>query len=210
MAKETAHQLGTPLSALLGWVEVLRAEKVDEAVLTELGKDLDRLRTVTDRFSKIGSEPELFKGELGQFVGETMVYLERRMPKAVDFDVQLDSPTEEVAFNPALFGWVLENLTKNAVDAMEGSGRFSVSLTSGSGKVVLDFQDTGKGMSRRVQRQIFDPGFSTKARGWGLGLSLVRRIVREYHGGQIVVLRSEEGQGTTFRITLPLVSEELG
>jgi len=210
MAKETAHQLGTPLSALLGWVEVLRSEKVDEAVLVELGKDLDRLRTVTDRFSKIGSEPELTKGDLKCFVEETMAYLERRMPRAVVFDVNLDGLTEPVAFNPALFGWVLENLTKNAVDAMEGSGRFSVSLSLSSGRVMMDFQDTGKGMSRRTQRQVFDPGFSTKARGWGLGLSLVRRIVREYHGGQIFVLRSEEGIGTTFRITLPLVSEELG
>ena len=210
MAKETAHQLGTPLSALLAWVEVLRSEGVEEAVLLELEKDLDRLRTVTDRFSKIGSDPELINGDLVQFVGDTMAYLERRMPKRVDFDVALDRLPGRVPFNPALFGWVLENLTKNAVDAMEGSGRFTVRLKEGNGQAILDLEDTGKGMSRRVQRQVFDPGFSTKTRGWGLGLSLVRRIVREYHGGQIVILRSEEGVGTTFRVTLPLDSEELG
>ena len=210
MAKETAHQLGTPLSALMAWVEVLRSEGVDEAVLMELGKDIDRLRTVTDRFSKIGSEPELAPGDLGAFVSETMAYLERRMPRAVEFDVVVAESALRTAFNPALFGWVLENLTKNAVDAMEGTGRLSLSLRDDSGFAVLDVEDTGRGMPRRVQRQVFDPGFSTKTRGWGLGLSLVRRIVREYHGGQIVVLRSEEGVGTTFRVTLPLVSEDLG
>ena len=209
MAKETAHQLGTPLSALLAWVEVLRSEGVDEAVLTELGKDLDRLRTVTDRFSKIGSDPELTSADLSAFVAETMAYLQRRMPKAVSFEVALEEGAR-ASFNPALFGWVLENLTKNAVDAMEGAGSLRVRLAGVSGQVVLDVEDTGKGMSRRVQRQVFDPGFSTKARGWGLGLSLVKRIVTEYHGGQISILRSEEGLGTTFRVTLPLVSEDMG
>lgn len=210
MAKETAHQLGTPLSALLAWVEVLRSEGVDESVLTELGKDLDRLRTVTDRFSKIGSDPELSAADLADFMSETMAYLERRMPKGVVFGVALPKEGIQAAFNPALFGWVLENLTNNAVDAMEGKGRLDVELTSVGGQAVLDVKDSGRGMSRRVQRQVFEPGFSTKARGWGLGLSLVRRIVRDYHGGQIVILRSEEGAGTTFRVTLPLVSEELG
>ena len=209
MAKETAHQLGTPLSALLAWVEVLRSEGVDEGVLKELGKDLDRLRTVTDRFSKIGSTPELTPADLAPFVGETMAYLQRRMPRAVDFEVDLPEGASPVAFNPALFGWVLENLTKNAVDAMEGVGSLRLSMSVDAGKAVLDVEDTGRGMPRRVQRQVFDPGFSTKARGWGLGLSLVRRIVSEYHGGQIVILRSEEGAGTTFRITLPLVSGEV-
>lgn len=209
MAKETAHQLGTPLSALLAWVEVLRSEGVDEAVLTELGKDLDRLRTVTDRFSKIGSDPELKPGDLGGFVKETMAYLERRMPRGVAFGYDIDGAGVQAAFNPALFGWVLENLTKNAVDAMEGAGRLDVALVREGGFVILDISDTGRGMSRRVQRQVFDPGFSTKARGWGLGLSLVRRIVKEYHGGQIVILRSEEGVGTTFRVSLPLVSERM-
>lgn len=206
MAKETAHQLGTPLSALLAWVEVLRSENVSEEVLGELGKDLDRLRTVTDRFSKIGSDPELGVADLGRFTGETMAYLERRMPRAVSFDVRIPEEPVLVAFNPALFGWVLENLTKNAVDAMEGSGALGIHLTVEQGKAQLEVQDNGKGMPRRVQRQIFDPGFSTKARGWGLGLSLVRRIVREYHGGQIVIQRSEEGVGTTFRVTLPVDS----
>ena len=206
MAKETAHQLGTPLSALLAWVEVLRGEGVSEDVLGELGKDLDRLRTVTDRFSKIGSDPELGVDDLGAFVTETMGYLERRMPRAVTFQVAVPATGVPVAYNPALFGWVLENLTKNAVDAMEGSGSLGVTLTVEQGKAQLDVQDNGKGMPRRVQRQIFDPGFSTKARGWGLGLSLVKRIVKEYHGGQIVILRSEEGVGTTFRVTLPVDS----
>lgn len=206
MAKETAHQLGTPLSALLAWVEVLRGEGVSEEVLGELGKDLDRLRTVTDRFSKIGSDPELAVHDLGLFVMDTMGYLERRMPRAVAFRVDAPETAVFAAINPALFGWVLENLTKNAVDAMEGSGTLGVKLVVDQGKVLLDIEDDGKGMPRRVQRQIFDPGFSTKARGWGLGLSLVRRIVREYHGGQIVILRSEEGVGTTFRVTLPVDS----
>ena len=206
MAKETAHQLGTPLSALLAWVEVLRGEGVSEEVLGELGKDLNRLRTVTDRFSKIGSDPELAVHDLGLFVMDTMGYLERRMPRAVVFRVDAPETAVFAAINPALFGWVLENLTKNAVDAMEGSGTLGVKLVVDQGKVLLDIEDDGKGMPRRVQRQIFDPGFSTKARGWGLGLSLVRRIVREYHGGQIVILRSEEGVGTTFRVTLPVDS----
>lgn len=206
MAKETAHQLGTPLSALLAWVEVLRGEGVSEEVLGELGKDLDRLRTVTDRFSKIGSDPELGVDDLGAFVTETMGYLERRMPRAVTFEVAVPDVAVSVAYNPALFGWVLENLTKNAVDAMEGSGSLGVTLTVEQGKAQLDVEDNGKGMPRRIQRQIFDPGFSTKARGWGLGLSLVKRIVKEYHGGQIVILRSEEGVGTTFRVTLPVDS----
>ena len=132
------------------------------------------------------------------------------MPRAVTFDVVSSNGAVWAAFNPALFGWVLENLTKNAVDAMEGNGNLKMTLGVEAGVAVLDIQDTGRGMSRSVQRQVFDPGFSTKTRGWGLGLSLVRRIVREYHGGQIVVLRSEEEVGTTFRVTLPLVSEELG
>lgn len=206
MAKETAHQLGTPLSALLAWVEVLRIEGVEEEVLVELEKDLGRLRTVTDRFSKIGSEPELTVGDLGAFTKETMAYLERRMPKAVDFTVAVPDAAVPAAFNPALFGWVLENLTKNAVDAMEGAGALSLKLSVEGARVQLDVADTGRGMSRRVQRQVFEPGFSTKERGWGLGLSLVRRIVREYHGGQIAVLRSEEGEGTTFRLFLPVES----
>lgn len=209
MAKETAHQLGTPLSALLAWVEVLREEGVDETVLAELGKDLDRLRTVTDRFSKIGSDPELSPGDLGAFIRETMAYLERRMPRAVEFAVDIPERRLEVRFNPALFGWVLENLTKNAVDAMEGSGRLSVTVAEQSGHIIMDIEDNGRGMSRRTQRQVFEPGFSTKERGWGLGLSLVRRIVREYHGGQIVILRSEESVGTTFRVSLPSDSTEL-
>lgn len=209
MAKETAHQLGTPLSALMAWVEVLRAEEVDESVLSELGKDVDRLRTVTDRFSKIGSDPELTMGDIGLFVGDTMAYLQRRMPKAVEFKVDIPSDRIEARFNPALFGWVLENLTKNAVDAMEGVGCLSVTLWAQADQVIMDVQDTGRGMSRRTQRQVFDPGFSTKERGWGLGLSLVRRIVREYHGGQITILRSEEMVGTTFRVTLPLVSGQV-
>ncbi|MAC17936.1 MAG: hypothetical protein CMC97_06545 [Flavobacteriales bacterium] len=206
MAKETAHQLGTPLSALLAWVEVLRIEGVEEDVLVELEKDLGRLRTVTDRFSKIGSEPELTVGDLGAFTRETMAYLERRMPKAVDFTVAVPDVVVSAAFNPALFSWVLENLTKNAVDAMEGAGSLSLKLSVEGARVQLDVADTGRGMSRRVQRQVFEPGFSTKERGWGLGLSLVRRIVREYHGGQITVLRSEEGEGTTFRLFLPVES----
>ena len=128
------------------------------------------------------------------------------MPRAVTFQVAVPDVAVSVAYNPALFGWVLENLTKNAVDAMEGSGSLGVTLTVEQGKAQLDVEDNGKGMPRRIQRQIFDPGFSTKARGWGLGLSLVKRIVKEYHGGQIVILRSEEGVGTTFRVTLPVDS----
>ena len=139
-----------------------------------------------------------------------MAYLQPRMPRGVKFDIGIPKSPVMAAINPALFGWVLENLTKNAVDAMEGVGRLRLNLTKEGGQIMLDVEDTGKGMSRRVQRQVFDPGFSTKARGWGLGLSLVRRIVREYHGGQIVILRSEEGQGTTFRVTLPLVSGDMG
>ena len=168
MAKETAHRLGTPLGALLAWVEVLRIEGVEEEMLVELEKDLGRLRTVTDRFSKIGSEPELTVGDLGAFTRETMAYLERRMPKAVDFTVAVPDAVVSAAFNPALFGWVLENLTKNAVDAMEGAGALSLKLTVEGARAQLDVADTGRGMSRRVQRRCLSRGSAPKS---GVGAS---------------------------------------
>jgi signal transduction histidine kinase len=205
MAKETAHQLGTPLSALLAWVHVLEEQGLDPEIIVELNKDLDRLQTVADRFSKIGSEPELKRLDLADFVQDSIKYMKPRMPRRVTFQVDVD-PGLQAKFSPPLYGWVLENLVKNAVDAMAGDGTLTVHLSRQNRQAMLDITDTGKGIPKSQHRSVFEPGFTTKKRGWGLGLSLVKRIVEQYHGGKIFVLRSEEGAGTTFRVTLPLDS----
>jgi signal transduction histidine kinase len=205
MAKETAHQLGTPLSALLAWVHVLEEQGLDPKVIVELNKDLDRLQTVTDRFSKIGSEPELHAGDLGEFVQASMGYMQPRMPRRVIFELDI-APKVSAKFSPSLYGWVLENLVKNAVDAMAGEGTLKLHLHVDGSNATLDISDSGKGIPKAHHRSVFEPGYTTKKRGWGLGLSLVKRIVEHYHGGKIFVLRSEEDSGTTFRVTLPLES----
>ena len=206
MAKETAHQLGTPLSSLMAWVDLLKdAKEIDQTMLIEMEKDVKRLHTVTDRFSKIGSQPKLEPGDLGLSLKNTLGYMRPRISKKVELNLYGVEKEEEVIialFNPALFSWVMENLLRNAVDAMEGRGVINVSLSQSGDDVIIDIEDSGKGISRSDMRDVFSPGFTTKNRGWGLGLSLVKRIVEDYHGGRITLLKSEVGVGTTFRIKL--------
>jgi signal transduction histidine kinase len=204
MAKETAHQLGTPLSSLMAWVELLEAEGADKSKLDEMKKDVKRLHTVTDRFSKIGSQPELKSENIAQALQNTASYMRPRISKQVELNLVGFEKGGEVwaQFNPSLLSWVLENLLRNAVDAMEGKGTITIVLTTKADSVMIDVEDTGKGISRLDMRNVFTPGFTTKKRGWGLGLSLTKRIIEEYHGGGISLLKSEPGVGTTFRITL--------
>ena len=202
MAKETAHQLGTPISSLMAWIELLSGMDIDESITKEMNKDIERLTKVTDRFSKIGAGTSLEEKDIVATTKNMLSYLRTRVSPKVDITFEADEPTIIVMHNPPLFEWVIENICKNAIDAMEGDGKLSVVITSKPGKVFVDISDTGKGMTQRQQREVFKPGFTTKKRGWGLGLTLVKRIITEYHKGQISVLKSEVGHGTTFRITL--------
>ena len=204
MAKETAHQLGTPLSSLMAWVELLESEGVDKSKLDEMKKDVKRLHTVTDRFSKIGSQPELKSDNLAVALQNTAAYMRPRISKQVELNLVGCEKGSEVSaiFNPSLLSWVLENLLRNSVDAMEGKGVITIVLTPKGENVFIDIEDTGKGISRADMRNVFAPGFTTKKRGWGLGLSLTKRIIEESHGGSISLLKSEPGVGTIFRITL--------
>ena len=202
MAKETAHQLGTPISSLMGWVELLKMQEEPFAGTEEMEKDIERLQIVTDRFSKIGSIPVLEPTDIIPLIKDTMEYLQRRFSKKFEFDVQLPSESLVVPLVPSLFRWVLENLTKNAVDAMGDHGKITLELLEGPEEVIIDLSDTGKGISKTQIKQVFKPGYTSKKRGWGLGLSLSKRIVEEYHKGKIFVKSSIVGQGTTFRIQL--------
>ncbi|MCP9236434.1 HAMP domain-containing sensor histidine kinase [Lewinella sp. JB7] len=211
LAKETAHQLGTPISAIMGWIEHLNLMYAENGeimeVSTELQKDVERLEMVANRFSKIGATPELDPVNIYTELDKCRAYMEKRAPRRVRFTFPPpDAGNIQVAINPLLFDWVIENLVRNALDAMDGKGEISSQVTEKDGKVIIDISDTGKGISTRNLRRVFDPGFTTKKRGWGLGLSLVKRIVEEYHRGRIVVAHSEVGKGTTFRITLPRAS----
>lgn len=211
MAKEAAHQLGTPLSSLMGWVELLRTHSLAPAqqqeALDEIVKDIARLKRVAQRFSEIGSLPRLKEQPLAPVIQNTADYMRRRMPrlgKQVTLVVQVPEDIR-VPLNAELFEWVIENLLKNALDAMEGTdGRIEVRARVQGNAVQIDVQDTGRGIDRRQWKNIFRPGYSTKKRGWGLGLSLAKRIVEDYHGGTIALVHSRPGQGSTFRITLPL------
>ena len=208
MAKETAHQLGTPISAIMGWIEHLNMSYADNPELMEvsgeLNKDVQRLEMVANRFSKIGATPELQPTNIYAELEQCREYMQKRAPRKVAFDFPRATDGDlPVAINPLLFDWVIENLLRNALDAMDGKGKISSSVLERDGKVLIDITDTGKGISARNVRRVFNPGFTTKKRGWGLGLSLVKRIIEEYHRGKIVVLHSEPGKGTTFRITLP-------
>ena len=208
MAKETAHQLGTPISAIVGWVEHLRLMYADDEdimeISDELHNDVGRLTMVADRFSKIGATPELRPVNIYAELDRIREYMQARSPRKVTFDFPDPHTSDlQVALNPTLFNWVLENLLRNALDAMDGKGEISAHVSTGDGQVFIDISDTGKGISAKNVRKVFNPGFTTKTRGWGLGLSLVRRIVHEYHGGRIIVSRSEPGAGTTFTISLP-------
>ncbi|MDC1196364.1 HAMP domain-containing histidine kinase, partial [Crocinitomicaceae bacterium] len=203
MAKETAHQLGTPLSSLMAWIQLLEAQGVDPMVTKEMHKDLDRLEKVTDRFSKIGSGAKLDDQDICLTVRNVMSYLAPRISDKVDVSVDSDANIK-VKHNAPLMEWVVENICKNAIDAMEAEGELDVSVHSSSNWVHIDIKDNGKGIPQKQLATIFEPGFSTKKRGWGLGLSLVMRIVKEYHKGRVFVLKSEVGVGTTFRISLPV------
>ncbi|HEX2615996.1 MAG TPA: HAMP domain-containing sensor histidine kinase [Flavobacteriales bacterium] len=203
MAKETAHQLGTPLSSLMAWIEILKGSGTDPSAITEMRKDVDRLEVITERFSKIGSAPALTPEKLYHTLRATVLYLRPRLPGRVQIDVVPPSDMElEVPLNRALFSWVLENLIRNAVDAMEGTGSITIEIAQEAELVHVDVTDTGKGIPVKQFRRVFQPGFTTKKRGWGLGLSLSKRIIEQYHSGRILVKRSAPGKGTTFRITL--------
>jgi signal transduction histidine kinase len=203
LAKETAHQLGTPVTSLEGWLEVLRDIPGNEKIITELEKDVDRLKLISDRFGKIGSIPKLEEKNLVEQIESMIEYIRKRASGKVVFN--LDSNGEENItglISPPLFDWVIENLLKNALDAMDGKGRIDVSMKDEVTSIIIDVKDTGKGISKENMAKIFKPGFTTKKRGWGLGLTLTRRIVQQYHKGQIFVKNSERGKGTTFRIIL--------
>jgi signal transduction histidine kinase len=207
MAKETAHQIGTPLSSLMGWIEILREQQADPQAIAEMEKDIQRLITITDRFSKIGSVPVIKPEPIYTITKEVVDYLRLRASSKIIFEFDPGPIPENfnIALNKQLYGWVVENLLRNAVDATEGKGRISVRFELGQKHLRIDVEDTGKGMNKRQARAIFRPGYTTKTRGWGLGLSLARRIVENYHKGRIFVLRSEPGQGTTIRILLPKI-----
>lgn len=202
MAKETAHQIGTPLSSLLGWVEILRLEGTDESTVQEIEKDVQRLNIIADRFSKIGSIPVLEEQNIVKATESSFNYLKSRSSKQVIFNFQTSKPEIIVKINTQLFSWVIENLVKNAIDAMEGKGKINVAISENHKNVILTISDTGKGISKSLQQNIFSPGYTTKKRGWGLGLSLAKRIIEDYHTGKIYVVKSEIGVGTTFRIEL--------
>jgi signal transduction histidine kinase len=202
MAKETAHQLGTPLSSLMGWGALLESQNVPAAYIDELNKDVNRLQIITERFSKIGSAAELKEVDIRLTVQESLEYVKKRISSKIKVSVQVPSRTTTVAINEALFGWVIENLVRNAADAMEEEGSIEVLVGSEPNKVIIEVKDSGKGIPKANWKTVFKPGYTTKSRGWGLGLSLVKRIVEEYHKGNIFVKQSEIGKGTTFRIEL--------
>ena len=203
LAKETAHQLGTPISSLMGWLEYLRSQGVSEDAIGEMSKDLTRLVKVADRFGKIGSETDLTKTNLGEVVGDCVLYFRTRIPRKVSLDYNgLAMAPVMVMMNAALFEWVVENLMKNALDALQGVGSISVIISESDEWAYIDVKDTGKGIAKSSWKKIFEPGFTTKTRGWGLGLSLSKRIIEEYHGGHISVVESEIGKGTTIRIAV--------
>lgn len=205
MSRETAHQLGTPISSLMAWRELLMAQAVDPMVVQEMGKDIQRLEMIADRFQKIGSSPKLEPCDLGVLVMKAVAYLQPRISKGVSISV-LDEPEEAVCVlaSEQLIAWVFENLIKNAVDAMQSKGAISIRYGAGEEHAFIEIQDTGKGLPRAQWEKIFRPGYTTRQRGWGLGLSLARRIVQDYHKGRIYVRHSELGVGTTFRILLTL------
>lgn len=209
LSKETAHQLGTPISSLLAWTELLRAADGDAdataEAASEMDKDVKRLSTIADRFSKIGSVPELKIEYLNSAIEKSLEYMRSRISGKVTVNMHFGDDDYAVNLSMSLFEWVMENLTKNAVDAMEGAGRIDITTGADNKKAWIEIADTGRGIPRKNFKTVFRPGYTTKKRGWGLGLTLVKRIIEEYHGGRIFVLRSEPGVGTVFRIELPLL-----
>ncbi|MDH6535351.1 sensor histidine kinase [Parabacteroides sp. 52] len=202
LSKETAHQLGTPISSLIAWVEYLKTKEIDPALLNEMNKDVVRLETIADRFSKIGSNPEPIPVNINHSILSALDYMHTRISSKVKIHTILPDTPTLVQMNDALFAWVVENLVKNAVDAMDGQGDITFKVEEVKNKVRIDVSDTGKGIAKSKFKTVFSPGYTTKARGWGLGLSLVKRIIESYHKGHIFVKSSEAGKGTTFRIEL--------
>ncbi len=206
MAKETAHQIGTPLSSLVGWTEILKTENVNSQYIFEIEKDIDRLKTITERFSKIGSIPEIKKTDLVTATTEAIDYLKRRSSKLIEFSISTPNRPIYVNLNKQLYGWTIENLVRNAIDAMKGKGSITITIEESEKYALVKVSDTGKGIARKDYNQIFTPGFTSKKRGWGLGLSLAKRIIEKYHKGRIRVLKSSLGKGTTMEISLKKIS----
>ncbi len=202
LSKETAHQLGTPISSLIAWVEYLRAKEIDPSLLSEMEKDVKRLETIAERFSKIGSNPDPAPVDINNSIRTALSYMSTRISSKVKIYTHLTAEPIQVLMNDSLFAWVIENLTKNAVDAMEGQGEITFQVEERDKVVRIDVTDTGKGIPKSKFNTVFNPGYTTKKRGWGLGLSLVKRIIESYHGGKIFVKSWEAGKGTTFRIEL--------
>lgn len=203
LSKETAHQLGTPISSLMAWTEMLKENYPNDELLPEMDKDVKRLERIAERFSKIGSVPEPVESSMNEVLRHVIEYMNRRTSQKVQIESQMPDEDVIVKMNASLFEWVIENLCKNAVDAMEGTGTITLSLVKEEKYVIIEVRDTGKGIRKKDIKNVFTPGFTTKKRGWGLGLSLAKRIVEEYHRGRIFVKSSEIGKGTTFRIEMP-------
>jgi signal transduction histidine kinase len=202
MSKETAHQLGTPLTSLVAWIEYLKDTEIEKPALEEMHKDVERLKLIADRFSKIGSIPQLEEQKLMDHLQNIVSYMEKRASKNVRFSISSNKEDILVVISGPLFDWVIENLIRNALDAMDGKGEINIIVKDEITQTIIDVCDTGKGISQKNIKKVFKPGFSTKKRGWGLGLSLAKRIVSEYHYGDLFVKKSEIGKGTTFRIIL--------
>ncbi len=202
MAKETAHQIGTPLTSMMGWLTLLKEKHPESSSLNEIEKDIERLNLITDRFSKVGSIPELHPNDIIQAIKNTVNYLQKRSSEQIQF--KLDLPKEKIIlpFNPQLISWTLENLIKNGIDAMKGKGVLHITLNEFATFIEILVQDTGSGMKKETASKIFKPGFTTKARGWGLGLSLAKRIIEDFHSGKIAIQKTTLGQGTTFQLIL--------
>ena len=203
LSKETAHQLGTPISSLMAWMELLPEMGVDADTVREMNKDVNRLSTIASRFSKIGSQPRMTDEDLNSVVTEAVAYMSSRVSPHISLTYSPAPASLNVMVCPPLLEWVIENLIKNAVDAMDGNGSITVRTGSSASGSFIEVSDTGKGIPRKNHKNVFNPGFTTKKRGWGLGLTLAKRIVEEYHRGRIYVKESTPGQGTTFRIDLP-------
>ena len=204
LSKETAHQLGTPISSLLAWIELLKLRYQNDTLINDMEKDVNRLRVIADRFSKIGSKPDLKKSDLRETLTNAVNYMNNRSSNKIEISLNFASELPvTVPLNVPLFEWVIENLCKNAIDALNGAGKINLNVKNSDNEVIIDVSDTGKGLERNLYQAIFSPGFTTKERGWGLGLSLAKRIIEEYHKGKIFVKHSEVNVGTTFRIILP-------
>ena len=202
MARETAHQIGTPLSSLMGWVTLLHDQGGNEEIVSEMNKDILRLQMITERFSKIGSQPELKNQDVNSIVQRSFYYMKDRSSSKINFKLKISDHAIFSFLNTQLFGWVIENIMRNAIDALQGKGEIKVEVKDHSKNVIIDISDNGKGIKSTQLKTVFEPGYTTKLRGWGLGLSLVKRIVEDYHKGQVYILHSKLGKGSTFRISL--------